>query len=51
MRVMTAQKRSGVALSENVPNYAGRSGKLMWKLLAAWAVMGFRTPMVHGIPT
>jgi hypothetical protein len=26
------------------------TGKLMWKLLAAWVLMGFRTPKVEGVP-
>jgi hypothetical protein len=50
MRVMTADRREGVALPEDVPNYATHSGKFMWKLLAAWASMGFRTPKVEGVP-
>jgi hypothetical protein len=46
MRVMTNDRRSGVELADDVPNYAGHSGKFMWKLIAAWAAMGFRTPQV-----
>ena len=42
MRVMTADRREGVVLPQDVPNYATHSGKFMWKLLAAWAAMGFR---------
>lgn len=42
MRVMTADKPAGVTLPGDVPNYAGRPGKFMWKLLSAWAAMGFR---------
>jgi hypothetical protein len=34
MRVMTADRREGVVLPEDVPNYATHSGKFMWKLLA-----------------
>jgi hypothetical protein len=50
MRVMTAHRRAGAVLPEDVPNYAAHSGKFMWKLLAAWVWMGFRTPRVEGVP-
>jgi hypothetical protein len=50
MRVMTSDRREGVALSEDVPNHAARSGKFMRKLLAAWVAMGFRIPKVEGVP-
>ena len=50
MRVMTSDRREGVVLPEDVPNYAAHSGKFMWKLLAAWVSMSFRTPKVEGIP-
>lgn len=50
MRVMTSDKREGVVLPQDVPNCTARSGKLMWKLLAAWVSMRFRTPKVDGIP-
>ena len=50
MRVMTSDRRKGVVLPEDAPNYAARSGKFMWKLLAAWVSMRFRTPKVEGIP-
>jgi hypothetical protein len=50
MRVMTADRRAGVVLPEDVPNYAAHTGKFMWKLLAAWVPMGFRTPKVEGVP-
>ncbi len=49
MRVMTADRREGVALPDDVPNFAAHSGKFMWKLLAAWVSMGFRTPKVEGL--
>jgi len=51
MRVMTADRCEGVVLPEDVPNYAAHSGKFMWKLLAAWIPMGFRTPKVEGVST
>jgi hypothetical protein len=50
MRVMTAARREGVDLPADTPNYAGHSGRFMWKLLAAWAAMGFRAPKVQGAP-
>jgi hypothetical protein len=46
MRTMTRDRRDGVELPANVPNYSTHSGKFMWKLLAAWAAMGFRAPKV-----
>ncbi len=51
MRVMTADSPKDVALPQDAPNDAGRSGKLMCRLLAAWAAMGFRAPKVKGLPT
>lgn len=51
MRVMTVERREGVVLPQDAPNYATRSGKFMGKLLAAWISMGFRTPKVEGVPT
>jgi hypothetical protein len=44
MRVMTAERRADVVLGNEVPNHAGRSGRFLWKLIAAWAAMGFRKP-------
>jgi hypothetical protein len=44
MRVMTKERRAGVALADDVPNYSGHSGKFMLKLIAAWIAMGFRKP-------
>lgn len=50
MRIMTADRPEGVVLPDDAPNYAGRPGRVMWKLLTAWAAMGFRTPKVAGAP-
>lgn len=50
MRIMTADRREDVVLPEDVPNHAAYSGKLMGRLLAAWMLMGFRTPKVEGAP-
>jgi hypothetical protein len=46
MRVMTKDRRESAELPSDVPNYRTHSGKFMWKLLAAWVAMGFRTPKV-----
>ena len=51
MRVMTADRREGIVLPLDAPNYAAHAGKLMWKLLIAWAAMSFRAPKVDGVPT
>lgn len=49
MRVMTRDRREGVALSAGVPSYGTHSVRFMWRLLAAWAVMGFRAPALQPI--
>ena len=46
MRVMTKERRAGVELADDLPNYSGRSGKLMLKLIAAWIAMGLRRPEI-----
>jgi len=46
MRVMTKERRVGVQLADDAPNYSGRSGKFMLKLIAAWIAMGFRRPEI-----
>jgi hypothetical protein len=46
MRVMTKERRVGVELTDDLPNYSGRSGKFMLKLIAAWIAMGFRRPEI-----
>ena len=46
MRVMTADRREDAPLPSDLPNYPGHTGKFMWKLLSAWAAMGFRVPKV-----
>jgi hypothetical protein len=45
-RTMTKDRREGVVLPNDVPNYSTHSGKFMWKLLTAWIAMGFRAPKV-----
>lgn len=51
MRVMTAERLKSVDLPNDLPNYAGLSGKFMWLLFRAWLAMGFRNPKVKGIPS
>ena len=46
MRVMTKERRVGVELAGDMPNYSGHSGKFMLKLIAAWIAMGFRRPEI-----
>jgi hypothetical protein len=46
MRVMTEERRSGVELADDVPNYGGHSGRFMLKLITAWIAMGFRRPKI-----
>ena len=47
MRVMTKDRREGVALADDLPNYSTVSGKAMLRLLAAWIAMGFRRPLIN----
>jgi hypothetical protein len=44
--VMTKERRVGVELADDLPNYSGHSGKFMLKLIAAWIAMGFRRPEI-----
>ncbi len=46
MRVMTQERRAGVELADDVPNYPRHSGKFMLKLIGAWIAMGFRRPEI-----
>jgi hypothetical protein len=43
---MTKERRVGVELADDVPNYRGHSGKFMLKLIAAWIAMGLRRPEI-----
>lgn len=47
MRTMTQDRPYGVEFNDAMPSYATHSGTFMWKLLAAWAAMGFRAPPVE----
>lgn len=44
MRVMTRDRRPGVAFADALPNHEKHSGKFMLRLIGAWARMRFRTP-------
>jgi hypothetical protein len=44
MRTMTADRRAGVEFADTIPSYRKHSGRFMWRLLSAWAAMGFRAP-------
>lgn len=44
MRVMTKERRAGIVLADDVPNYEGFSGRFMLKLMLGWIAMGFRRP-------
>jgi hypothetical protein len=46
MRVMTEERRGGIELADDLPNYDGHSGKFMLKLIAAWIAMGLRRPEI-----
>jgi hypothetical protein len=46
IRIMTKERRAGVELADDLPNYSGTSGKAMLKLIGAWAAMGFRKPEI-----
>lgn len=47
MRTMTKDRPAGVEFEDALPSYAKHSGRFMWRLLAAWAAMGFRAPKIH----
>jgi hypothetical protein len=46
MRVMTKDRRDGVVLADDLPNYDTHSGKSMLRLIAAWIAMGLRRPEI-----
>jgi hypothetical protein len=47
MRLMTKDRRDGIKLADDLPNYDGHSGKFMLRLVAAWIAMGFRRPEIN----
>jgi hypothetical protein len=46
MRVMTKERRDGVVLADDLPNYEGAAGKFMFRLVGAWIAMGLRRPKI-----
>ncbi len=44
MRIMTKDRRDGVVLANDLPNFDTHSGKAMLRLIAAWIAMGLRRP-------
>ncbi|WP_033074649.1 GFA family protein [Sphingopyxis sp. MWB1] len=44
LRTMTADQPPHIELPDDVPNLSHHSARFMWRLLAAWVAMGFRTP-------
>lgn len=46
MRVMTGDRLPGVEFADTLPSHAAQSGSFMWRLLLAWAAMGFRRPRI-----
>lgn len=47
MRTIVGDRPGGVELPGDIPNYRSPSGKFMWRLLTAWAAMGFRAPPIE----
>ena len=50
MRMMTADRPASVILPDDMANYPGYAGKFVLKLFMAWIAMGFRRPVVDGVP-
>jgi len=46
MRVMTSESRVDVEFTDDVPTHKKHPLKFMWKLIAAWAAMGFKSPKI-----
>lgn len=47
MRTIVGDRPAGIELPGDIPNYRTPSGKFMWRLLTAWAAMGFRAPPIE----
>lgn len=47
MRTMIADRPDGVEFADDIPSYATHSGRFFWRLLSAWAAMGFRAPRIE----
>jgi hypothetical protein len=43
---MTGERRGGIELADDLPNYDGHSGRFMLRLVTAWIAMGFRRPEI-----
>ena len=46
LRIMTRDRREGVELADDLPNFSGHSGKALLRVVAAWMAMGFRRPKI-----
>lgn len=49
MRTMTRDRPVGVEFNDMLPSYNTHSVRFMWRLFAAWAAMGFRSPKVDHV--
>jgi len=49
MRVMTGDRPQGSDFGDAIPSYRTHCPKFMWRLLTAWAAMGFRVPRLAPI--
>lgn len=47
MRTIVGDRPEGVELPGDIPNYTAPTGRFMWRLLKAWAAMGFRAPRLE----
>ena len=47
MRTIVGDRPEGVELPDDIPNYRTPSGRFLWRLLTAWAAMGFRAPPIE----
>ena len=46
MRIMTRDRPEGAALPDDIPAFGGQPPRMLFKLLGAWAAMGFRRPKI-----
>jgi hypothetical protein len=49
MRVMTGDREEGGDFKDDIPSYRTHTPRFMWRLLTAWAAMGFRAPKLQPI--
>lgn len=47
MRTMTQDRRSDVAFADTIPSPKTHTLGFMWKLMKAWAAMGFQAPKIE----